>query len=193
MNTRQTLRRRLLLLCFLALAVPATAQVTPDRMEPGLTIGGFVGGGSGPTPTAVAGLDVLWPGGRTIATRLTLDWWDAGVGTACAQQWPDSYRCSVGGFGARFGLRAQRRLWGPVAAIAELGAGMHRREDLADDVVWSSAYDGGLGATVRLGARWAARIAVRHMRAADERYETLMGEALRWTAFVVGVEWAPAP
>ncbi len=154
------------------------------------TVGVFTGIGSGPIEAATWGIEVGVPIGHHVAVRAEYSGWGNGPGrTTCIAMPPESHRCSVSGWAGLMGLAATIPLDGPLGAFAEVAGGRFTRNWLGDETVNSPALSLEAGATLHLLRGVSARVGGRFLRAYDDHYHTLLGERLRYTMGVVGLEY----
>lgn len=166
------------------------AQDTAPRPA-GPSVGLFGGLGSGPIDAATVGIDVRLPLGSIFSLGAELSGWGNGLGgTNCPATLPESHRCSVSGRALLLGLVAEARVDDRVAVFGDVAGGRFRRDWIGDVTVGSRALSVETGARVMLTASVAVRLGARHLRAFDGDYEALLGEKLRYTMGIAGLEYA---
>lgn len=166
------------------------AQEIEDGSSSGWIVGASVGGGSGPTPVALAEGSVGIVPVAGLALRLSIGGWTS-FGVACNQQWPDSYACDSAGWSGRIGVEASPVRLGFLVPFIEVDGGLHSRSGPSSRWTHEPVVGAGIGTRFEVGRRWSVRIHSRYSWIFDEAYEELMGENLRLTAFTVGVEYRP--
>lgn len=187
MSTVARLWFLLVIVCFPAHLEAQQPQAVPGR--PLLSAGTFVGIGSGPSGSAVWGIEGTIPFSRFLAMRAEYSSWNSGMNGVCPQRWPDSYACSVAGWAGLAGIRAMLPLTRRVTPFVDLSGGRFTRDQSAAASHSSTAVSAGLGAAVRLYGGLSARLRGSVLHPFDDEYEALMGEKLHYTTGSVGLEY----
>jgi hypothetical protein len=116
--------------------------------------------------------------------------WGNGLGgTMCPASIPESHRCSVSGWAWVVGLGATLPVGDRHGIFAEATSGRFTRQWLGDDKVTSPALSLEAGARIHLLWDLSARIDGRSLRVSDSDYRVLLGEQLRYTMGVFGLEY----
>lgn len=154
-----------------------------------LSAGTFAGIGSGPSASAVWGVEGMIPLTQVLAARGEFSLWNSGVGVGCGQSWPDSYACSVSGWAVLAGLRASLPLTQRITPFADLAGGRFTRDRVAADSYGSTALSGSVGMSIQMYRGLYARLSGTVLRPFDDDYEQLMGERLQYSMGVIGLEY----
>ncbi len=171
----------------------AAQGVDVESRQPTPSVGVFAGLGSGPIDAATWGVQVGIPVWRYFAVRAEYSGWGNGLGgTDCIAMPPDSHRCSISGWAGLVGVAASIPVEGPLAVFAEVSGGRFTRDWLGNDTVDSAALSMEAGARVQILGGLSARLGGRLLRAFDVDYEALLGERLRYTMGIVGLEYGIA-
>jgi hypothetical protein len=180
--------------CLIALVIclPANMQAQQEHgsdHQVRMSAGAFGGIGSGPSSSAVLGVEGMIPIWRRVAVRGEFSSWHSGVGVDCVQSWPESYACSVGGWALLGGLRASLPLNQRMTPFVDLAGGRFSRDRVAAASYGSAVISGSVGISVQLSRVLAARLSGAVLRPLDEDYEELMGEHLGYSMAVLGLEY----
>ncbi len=185
-----------IVLLLLAAPRPVAAQASDadtrraDPKPAALTVGAFAGLGSGPIDAATWGLAVRSPIWRQLYYRAEYSAWGNGLGdTICPASIPESHRCSVSGWAWLVGLGATLPVRGRLGIFAEATSGRFTRDWLGDEKVTSPALSLEAGARIDLLRGLSARVGGRSLRVYDDDYRALLGEKLRYTMGIFGLEY----
>lgn len=150
---------------------------------------GLSGGlGHGPTPSGFWGIYTTVGIVGPLELRAEYDRWSSGLGVACAQSIPESYTCDVRGWTLTAGAVLSLPLPFLVTPYIAAGGGLYSRWKVATANVRSLAWSAEAGARIRLGSYWSARVGARHLQVQDDDYQGFVGDPLRYTVGVVGLE-----
>jgi hypothetical protein len=179
------------LVLLVLLAAPgllAAQEAASRRVAP--TVGVFAGIGSGPIEAATWGVQVGVPIWRYVAVRAERSGWGNGPGgTTCIAMPPESHRCSVSGWAGLIGVAANVPVEGSLGVFGGVAGGRFTRDWLGDQTVNSPALSLEAGARLHILRGVSARVGGRLLRVYDDDYQALLGEHLRYTMGIVGLEY----
>lgn len=169
-------------------AILSSQQHPQAPSAPLLSVGSFVGAGTGPSGSVAWGLEGMVPFSRYLSARAEYSRWGSGF-EQCLQILPDSYACSVTGWAALAGIRLSTPLAEGITPYADLSGGRFTRSDIDGDPHGTAALSVGAGALVHLFGGLAARFGGSVLRPFDHAYEELMGERIEYVTGTIGGEY----
>lgn len=179
---RTVMRRWVTAGLVVALATPLAAQ---RPYGAGLWLGGAIGQGSGPTPSAFAGGSLVFDAASHWSVAVEVSHVHQGVGVGCIQTVPGSLDCAYEGTTLLGGPGIRAALVGPVSAYGALLGGPYISRFLDGT---TPAAEVEMGARVSLGSRWRVHAGGRFLKAFNPEYKRELRKDLHYLFWDVGLE-----